>query len=106
VNKTLDLRGSFAKASLVLAALIVLSTSALFADDNSGEDWPRFLGPHANGISDEAGLLDQWPATGPKLVWEKSIGTGYGAPSVIGQKLVLHHRIGDEEIVECFATDT
>ena len=106
MNKTLDLRGSFAKASLVLAALIVLSTSALFADDNSGEDWPRFLGPHANGISDEAGLLDQWPATGPKLVWEKSIGTGYGAPSVIGQKLVLHHRIGDEEIVECFATDT
>ena len=31
---------------------------------------------------------------------------GYGAPSVLGQKLVLHHRIDDEEVVECFAADT
>jgi outer membrane protein assembly factor BamB len=69
-------------------------------------DWPRFLGPRANGISDETGLLEKWPANGPPLVWEKSIGTGYGAPSVIGQKLVFHHRIGDEEIVECLDADT
>ena len=40
------------------------------------------------------------------MLWEKKIGTGYGAPSVLGNRLVLHHRIGDEEIVECFdATD-
>jgi outer membrane protein assembly factor BamB len=69
-------------------------------------DWPQFLGPRANGISDETGLLEKWPANGPLLVWEKSIGTGYGAPSVIGQKLVFHHRIGDEEIVECVDADT
>jgi outer membrane protein assembly factor BamB len=94
------------KTGPVLAALFLISTSTLFAADGSGEDWPRFLGPHRNGISDETGLLDQWPASGPTLVWEKSIGTGYGAPSVIGEKLVLHHRIGDEEVVECFAADT
>jgi outer membrane protein assembly factor BamB len=39
------------------------------------------------------------------LVWEKAVGTGYGAPSILGQKLVLHHRIGNEEVVECFAAD-
>jgi outer membrane protein assembly factor BamB len=94
------------KTGPVLAALFLLSTSTLFAVDGAGQDWPRFLGAHGNGISDETGLLDQWPANGPMLVWEKDIGTGYGAPSVIGQKLVLHHRIGDEEIVECFAADT
>ncbi|HEX3988160.1 MAG TPA: PQQ-binding-like beta-propeller repeat protein [Verrucomicrobiae bacterium] len=69
-------------------------------------DWPQFLGPHANGISDETGLLDKWPETGPRVVWDKSIGTGYGAPSVIDQKLVFHQRVGDEEIVECLNADT
>ena len=69
-------------------------------------DWPQFLGPHRNGTSDETGLLDRWPANGVTVVWEKSLGTGYSAPSVRGDRLVLHHRIGDEEIVECFEAAT
>jgi outer membrane protein assembly factor BamB len=30
------------------------------------------------------------------------VGTGYSAPSVRGNRMVLHHRQGNEEIVECF----
>src|SRR5712692_232592 len=66
------------------------------------QDWPQFLGPHANGISDETGLLDKWPTNGPPVLWEKEIGTGYTAPSILENMLVLHHRIRDEEIVEAF----
>ncbi len=105
MKKTLN-RRSVGKAGPVLAAFVLLSTSALFGAENPGEDWPRFLGPHGNGISDETGLLDKFPANGPTVVWEKSIGTGYSAPSVAGQQLVLHHRIGDEEVVECLAADS
>lgn len=70
-----------------------------------GQDWPQLLGPTANGVSAETGLLDRWPTNGPPLLWEKQIGTGYGAPSVRGNVLVLHHRVGAEEIVEAFAAD-
>jgi outer membrane protein assembly factor BamB len=90
------------RLSYFLAAFIWMSASILHGAD----DWPQFLGPHANGISDETNLLDKWPANGPPLVWEKRIGTGYGAPSVAGNRLVIHHRVGDEEVVECFAADT
>ena len=69
-------------------------------------DWPQLLGPTANGISSETGLLDRWPTNGPPLIWEKRIGTGYGAPSVRGNVLVLHHRLGAEEVVEAFAADS
>ena len=73
---------------------------------NSGEDWPQFLGPRANGTSIETGLLDKWPAGGQRVLWEKQVGAGYGAPSVRDGRLVLHHRVGDEEVVECLeATD-
>lgn len=69
-------------------------------------DWPQFLGPHADGTSTETGLLDRWSTNGPPLVWETHIGTGYGAPSVRGDLLVLHHRVGGEEIVEALAAAT
>jgi outer membrane protein assembly factor BamB len=85
----------------VLCHLSLAIVSCLLASQAFGEDWPRFLGPQANGISSATGLIEKFPTNGPPVVWEKQIGTGYGAPSVLGNKLVFHHRTGDEEIVEC-----
>ena len=70
------------------------------------EDWPQFLGPARNGISTEINLLEKFPTNGPPLVWEKQIGTGYSAPSVREGKLVLFHRLANEEIVESFEAAT
>jgi len=82
--------------------------------DTAGEsdDWAEFLGPHQNGVSDETGLLDKWPAAGPPVLWKLKIGEGYSAPSVRGNRLVFFHRplkmsfSGNEEVVECLAADT
>jgi outer membrane protein assembly factor BamB len=90
----------------ILAAAFILLGCGARAAEERGEDWPQHLGPHANGISNETGLLDKWPAEGPPLLWSKAIGTGYSAPSVRGNKLVLHHRLKGEEIVECFEVST
>ena len=76
------------------------------ATTRTGEDWPRFLGPRDTGVSGETGLLSKWPKSGPPIVWEKEIGTGYSAPSIRGNLLVLHHRLRNEEIVDCFEADT
>ena len=65
------------------------------------DDWPKFLGPRGDGTSSESNLLDRFPPTGPQLLWHKPVGTGYSAPSIRGTRLVLHHRQGGEEIVEC-----
>ncbi|MBT4867995.1 MAG: PQQ-binding-like beta-propeller repeat protein [Planctomycetaceae bacterium] len=76
-------------------------TQPVEAAPRDGEDWPRFLGLKETGVSGETGLLEKWPKTGPPKLWEKEVGTGYSAPSIRGDRLVLHHRVGDEEIVEC-----
>jgi outer membrane protein assembly factor BamB len=70
-------------------------------EPREGEDWPRFLGLKETGVSGETGLLEKWPENGPPLLWEKEVGTGYSAPSIRGDRLVLHHRVRKEEIVEC-----
>src|SRR4051812_26296871 len=84
------------KAGAVLVLLLIFRAAAI------ADDWPRFLGPYANGTSRETGLLDKWSKEGPPRVWSKAIGTGYSAPSVIDHDLVLHHRMADEEVVQCF----
>ena len=90
------------RSGIILAFFLgLLALPPLFGAEASGEDWPRLLGPSGNGISSETGLLDKWPTNGPPLLWQKSIGTGYGAPSVRGDKLIFQHRVGDEEMVEC-----
>ncbi|HEX3797415.1 MAG TPA: PQQ-binding-like beta-propeller repeat protein [Verrucomicrobiae bacterium] len=91
---------------LIVIALLLFCAVAVFAADSSGEDWPNFLGPRSNGTSTETGLLDKWPTNGPPIVWDKALGAGYGAPSVLGNRLVVHHRINNDEIVECLAADT
>lgn len=85
--------------------LFTISFISLNMASLQAEDWPRFLGPRQTGVSDETGLLEKWPETGLPLIWEKKVGSGYSAPSTRGNLLVLHHRVGREEIVECMQAD-
>lgn len=69
-------------------------------------DWRTFLGPTHNAISTETPLLAKFPKTGPTLLWEVSKGEGFASPAVIGDRVVLFHRKGDEEVVECLQAET
>jgi outer membrane protein assembly factor BamB len=81
-------------------------TKAVAEKPRTGNDWPVFLGPGGFGDSTETGLLDKWPDSGPPMIWEKKVGSGYSAPSIRGNRLVLHHRLGGHEVVECMRADT
>ena len=61
-------------------------------------DWPQWRGPHRDGISQETGLLDEWPADGPTLVWQiDDVGYGYSTPAVVGDRLYLMGNKGKED---------
>lgn len=70
------------------------------------EDWPGFLGPRRDGTSSETHLLDAWGQAGPTLLWERSIGSGFSSPVTSGGRLVLTHRVADQEFVECLEAKT
>jgi outer membrane protein assembly factor BamB len=93
---------------LAACAALGLGATLSLQADSSGDtgDWPRFLGPRGDCTSAETGLLNSWPTNGPPRVWAKRVGTGYSAPSARGDLLVLHHRVGGEEIVEAFQAAT
>lgn len=59
-----------------------------------------------NGISQEKGLLKQWPAEGPKLLWQvNDIGDGYSTPSVVGNRIYLMSNRGlENEFIQALST--
>jgi outer membrane protein assembly factor BamB len=71
------------------------------------EDWPQWRGSNRTGISQEKGLLQEWPKEGPKQLWHVTgIGDGYGAPAVArGRIYVLGNRGMDEEFVKALSAD-
>ena len=71
----------------------------------AANDWPQWRGPQRNGISQETGLLKEWPKDGPELQWKvAAIGSGYSTPAVVGERLYLLANEGlDNEFVEALA---
>src|SRR4051812_20854800 len=61
-------------------------------------DWPQWRGPQRNGVSEETGLLKEWPTGGPKLLWQvKELGNGYSTPAVVGNRLYMLANKGIED---------
>ena len=70
-------------------------------------DWPQWRGPHRDGISSETGLLESWPAGGPRLVWKtQGLGEGYSSFSVVGDRLYTQGQQGNQEFVLAFDTNS
>jgi outer membrane protein assembly factor BamB len=75
----------------LVVVLIGVTTLALRAQTPSpASDWPQWRGPDRTGISRETGLLRQWPANGPPVVWTATgVGAGYGSLAIAGDRVYV-----------------
>ncbi|MBP85446.1 MAG: alcohol dehydrogenase [Planctomycetaceae bacterium] len=81
---------------LVCAAACLLNCHSLAV----AADWPQFLGPNRNGISQEKNLLGSWPTDGPKEVWRIEGGVGMSALTISDGRLVtLVQRSGKQFVL-------
>lgn len=64
-------------------------------------DWPQYRGAERNGTAQETGLLPDWPASGPKLLWTcTTLGVGYAGPAIIGDRMYISGvRQGAEQLI-------
>ena len=72
---------------LLIAALCLTPLAAL------ADDWPGWLGPQRDGYWRETGIVDKFPAGGPKVLWRQECGMGYAGPAVSNGKVFLADRI-------------
>ena len=73
----------------------------------SGEPlWPQWRGVRRDGCSDETGLLQSWPAGGPKGLWTaEKLGAGWSSPVAAGELIYITGDVGDELHIVAIGTD-
>ena len=92
---------------LLSASLPAVVQQALAQPVKEGDGiftWPQFLGPQRNGISAETGLLDKWPAGGPREVWRKPGGVGMSGFAISrGRAITMIEREGKQQMISLSA---
>jgi len=70
-------------------------------------DWPQWRGPDRTDVSQESGLLKEWPSGGPKRLWLfKNAGNGYSGPAIVNGKLFTMGTRDGAEIMIALNADT
>jgi outer membrane protein assembly factor BamB len=77
----------------------------LAAGQARGNDWPQFLGPLRSGVSTEH-VATKWPASGLPQRWKRPVGAGFSGPVVAGGRVILFHRKGTDEVVDCMESES
>jgi outer membrane protein assembly factor BamB len=66
-----------------LSILFVLSAQAL------ADDWPHWMGPKRENVWRETGILEKFPAGGPKILWRAKVAGGYSGPAVANGRVYV-----------------
>ena len=89
-----------AKAVWMGTGILGLSLSSATAD------WPQFLGPNRDGSVSVPKISISWPKDGPRVLWQTNVGEGFSAPVIAGKRLIIFHRRGKTERLDCLESTT
>lgn len=81
-----------ARTALVL---LLLATPLARADD-----WPQWMGPKRDNVWRETGVLDKFPAGGPKVLWRSPVKGGYAGPAVAAGRAFCLEYVGKTDLGE------
>jgi outer membrane protein assembly factor BamB len=86
------LRSRFNNSTVQRFNCSVFFALAFLASSAHADDWPQWLGPHRDSIWRESGILEKFPAGGPRVLWRAAIGGGYSGPAVAKGRIFLTDR--------------
>lgn len=90
---------------LVIGFLATGGLSVALPSRAAAGDWPQILGPQRNGVADGE-RIEPWGDGGPRTLWTYPLGEGYAGPAVLGERVVVFHRVEDVERVEALDAAT
>lgn len=69
-------------------------------------EWPGFLGPNRDGVTVDPGLVTNWEASPPELLWKRDVGEGWSSFAVWGDRIFTQEQRGPKEYVACYELAT
>ena len=89
---------------LNVVVLVVFLAVPVIAQD-SGPDWPEWRGPNRDGVVASFAAPRSWPER-LTLRWRVDVGDGYATPVLVGGRVYMFTRQGDDEIMRALDADT
>lgn len=68
----------------------LLFLALVFASSiTQADDWPQWMGPQRDNVWRESGIVEKFPAGGPKVLWRAKVAGGYSGPAVAAGKVFV-----------------
>ncbi len=80
---------------------VLLLVSSTIVNAQSPAAWPQWRGPARDGVASSFTVPATWPAQLTKK-WSATVGVGHSSPVVSGNRVVVHTRQGNREIVAAY----
>lgn len=87
------------------AALFCVFAFTTLASASFAQDWPQWRGANRDGHIASFTTPKVWPEQ-LKMKWKVDVGFGHSSPLVVGKKVFLQSRQGEQEVASCFDLDT
>ena len=89
------------QCSLITALAIIFSSMVIGRAAKPG-DWPQWRGSNRDGNSTATGLLQRWPANGPKILWKNNeVGEAYSSVAVADGRIFTQGNVDGEGRIIC-----
>ena len=82
------------RAMVAVCAVLVCAGSVL------AQDWPQWRGTNRDGKASGFTAPEKWPQQLAQK-WKTTVGTGDATPALVGDKLYVFSRQGEEEVISC-----
>jgi len=84
--------------------IFLLTGTILLSISLTAQEVLEWRGADRTGYYHETGLMQEWPETGPPLIWEfNGLGNGYGSPAITSDRIFITGE--QEQITYLFALD-
>lgn len=91
------------RKNLYLSCLLTLASFLFQLHAQTISQW---RGPNRDGLYEGSNLLKAWPEGGPQLLWfTEDIGNGYGAPTIVNDKIYVNGEIDSTSYLFAFDTN-
>jgi outer membrane protein assembly factor BamB len=89
----------------VLSAFVAAAVTTLVAVASAAQDWPQWRGPKRDGAVSSFQEPSAWPERLEQR-WRVDVGLGYATPVLVGKRLYLFTRQGEEEVMQAIDAES
>jgi outer membrane protein assembly factor BamB len=94
------MRRAIRRVGVIVGCLAIIQGSCLF-----GQDWSQWRGPNRDAIATGFVAPQTWPKS-LKQKWKVTVGNGVSTPALVGDRLYIFARRGNEEVACCLDATT